>query len=380
MQILDLDEIRVIHEANAYLKRHDYTTHHPSWLSGQIRLQLLPRHHVGRYDQLSMWEALIAISIGFSLLIWSADKFLSAAASIATNFGVSKLFIGLTVVSVGTSAPEIFVAVTAALNGNPLLAVGNAIGSNIANIGLVLGVTALIAPLPFSRSVLRAELPWLLMATGFALLLLFDLELSALDGVLLLSVLAVILYRLVQNEKSNQAAGSNEISETINDELGDIPFMSRKRATFWIVFGLIVLVMSARMLVWGATEVAVLLGVNEMIIGLTVVAVGTSLPELAATVGAAIKGHSDIAIGNVVGSNILNILAVLSLPGLITPTHLESVALWRDCGMMLALTLLLALFAYAVNTRPVITRFEGAVMLLAWIGYNALLVQQVQFH
>ena len=327
-----------------------------------------------------MWEALIAISIGFSLLIWSADKFLSAAASIATNFGVSKLFIGLTVVSVGTSAPEILVAVTAAFNGNPLLAVGNAIGSNIANIGLVLGVTALIAPLPFSRSVLRAELPWLLMATGFALLLLFDLELSALDGVVLLCVLAVILYRLVQNEKSNQAAGSKEISETINDELGDIPFMSRKRATFWIVFGLIVLVMSARMLVWGATEVAVLLGVNEMIIGLTVVAVGTSLPELAATVGAAIKGHSDIAIGNVVGSNILNILAVLALPGLITPTHLESVALWRDCGMMLALTLLLALFAYAVNTRPVITRFEGAVMLLAWIGYNALLVQQVQFH
>ena len=379
MQILDLDEIRVIPESNAYLKPRNYTTHHPSWLSGQIRLQLLPRHHVGRYDQLSMWEALIAISIGFSLLIWSADKFLSAAASIATNFGVSKLFIGLTVVSVGTSAPEILVAVTAAFNGNPLLAVGNAIGSNIANIGLVLGVTALIAPLPFSRSVLRAELPWLLMATGFALLLLFDLELSALDGLLLLSVLAWILYRLVQNEKSNQA-GSNEISETINDELGDIPFMSRNRATFWIVFGLIVLVMSARMLVWGATEIAVLLGVNEMIIGLTVVAVGTSLPELAATVGAAIKGQSDIAIGNVVGSNILNILAVLALPGLITPTHLESVALWRDCGMMLALTLLLALFAYAVNTRPVITRFEGAVMLLAWIGYNALLFQQVQFH
>ncbi len=327
---------------------------------------------------MTLWFPLLAIIVGFSLLIWSADKFLSAAASVATNFGVSKLFIGLTVVSVGTSAPEILVAITAAFNGNPLLAVGNAVGSNIANIGLVLGVTALIAPLPFSRSVLRAELPWLLMATGFALLLLFDRELSVTDGLLLLAALGVILYRLVQNEKSSNA-GKSEISETIDDELEDIPTMTNKWAAFWLVLGILVLVMSARLLVWGATQIAVLLGVNDIIIGLTIVAVGTSLPELAATVGAAIKGHSDIAIGNVVGSNILNILAVLSLPGLITPTVMENVALWRDCGMMLALTLLLALFAYAVNTRPVITRFEGAVMLLAWLGYNALLVQQVQF-
>lgn len=327
---------------------------------------------------MTLWVPLLAIIAGFSLLIWSADKFLSAAASVATNFGVSKLFIGLTVVSVGTSAPEILVAITAAFNGNPLLAVGNAVGSNIANIGLVLGVTALIAPLPFSRSVLRAELPWLLMATGFALLLLFDLELSVTDGLLLLAALGVILYRLVQNEKSNNT-GKSEISETIDDELEDIPTMTNKWAAFWLLLGMLVLVMSARLLVWGATQIAELLGVNEMIIGLTIVAVGTSLPELAATVGAAIKGHSDIAIGNVVGSNILNILLVLAIPGLITPTVLENVSLWRDCGMMLALTLLLALFAYAVNTRPVITRFEGAVMLLAWLGYNALLVQQVQF-
>ena len=327
---------------------------------------------------MTLWVPLLAIIAGFSLLIWSADKFLSAAHSVATNFGVSKLFIGLTVVSLGTSAPEILVAITAAFNGNPLLAVGNAIGSNIANIGLVLGVTALIAPLPFSRSVLRAELPWLLMATGFALVLLFDLELSVTDGLLLLAALGVIVYRLVQNEKSSNA-GKSEISETIDDELEDIPTMTNKWAAFWLVLGMLVLVMSARLLVWGATQIAVLLGVNDIIIGLTIVAVGTSLPELAATVGAAIKGHSDIAIGNVVGSNILNILAVLSLPGLITPTVMENVALWRDCGMMLALTLLLALFAYAVNTRPVITRFEGAVLLLAWLGYNALLVQQVQF-
>ena len=326
---------------------------------------------------MDLWVPLLAIIVGFSLLIWSADKFLSAAASVATNFGVSKMFIGLTVVSVGTSAPEIFVAITAAFNNHPMVAVGNAIGSNIANIGLVLGVTAIIAPLPFSRSVLRAELPWLLMATGFALLLLFDLELSVLDGLLLLVGLSLILYRLVLNEKSNNS-GDSEVSESISSELAGLPDMTTRRAAFWLLIGIIVLVMSARLLVWGATHIAVFLGVDEMIIGLTVVAVGTSLPELAATVSAAMKGHSDIAIGNVVGSNILNILAVLSIPGLITPTILENVALWRDCGMMLALTLLLALFAYAVGSKPVITRFEGAVMLLAWLGYNALLVQQVQ--
>ncbi|MCZ6618240.1 MAG: calcium/sodium antiporter, partial [Gammaproteobacteria bacterium] len=211
---------------------------------------------------------------------------------------------------------------------------------------------------------------------GFALLLLFDLELSVVDGLLLLLGLGVILYRLVQNEKNNNAA-TNEISEAINDGLEEFPSMSTRWAVFWLVLGMLVLVASAELLVWGATWIAELLGVDEMIIGLTVVAVGTSLPELAATVGAALKGHSDIAIGNVVGSNILNILLVLSLPGLITPTILENVALWRDCGMMLALTLLLALFAYAVGSRPVITRFEGAVLLLAWLGYNTLLVQQV---
>ena len=243
---------------------------------------------------------------------------------------------------------------------------------------MVLGVTAIITPLPFSRSVLRAELPWLLLATGFALVLLFDLVLSVVDGLLLLFALGIILYRLVLNEKSSNA-GNDGNAESIHDELEDFPSMSTNWAVFWLLLGMIVLLISARLLVWGATEIAILLGVSDIIIGLTVVAVGTSLPELAATVGAAIKGHSDIAIGNVVGSNILNILAVLSLPGLITPTVIENVALWRDCGMMLALTLLLALFAYAIGSKPVITRFEGAVLLLAWLGYNALLVEQVQF-
>lgn len=319
-----------------------------------------------------IWLPLLLLVLGFIALVWSADRFLSGAAACATNLGVSKMLIGLTVVSIGTSAPEILVAVFAALDGNPLLAVGNAIGSNIANIGLVLGITAIVAPLPFSAPVRKAELPWLIGATALAILLLFDRHLSAVDGFILLAGLAAILYQLVRG----QGQVEQDLSPSMQEEIDELPDMTTLQATAWLMLGLIVLLVSAQVLVYAATEIAVALGVSEMIIGLTIVAVGTSLPELAATIGSAVKGHPDIAIGNVVGSNILNILAVLSVPGLMAPTDIDAAALWRDCGMMLALTLMLALFAYGINSRPVITRFEGAVMLMAWIGYNALLVQQ----
>jgi len=320
-----------------------------------------------------MWVPLLALIFGFIALVWSADRFLSGAASTASHLGVSKLLIGLTVVSVGTSAPEILVAIAASLEGNSLLAVGNAIGSNIANIGLVLGITAVIAPLPFSQTVLKSELPWLLVATLLALVLLFDLNLSPFDGALLMTGLGLVLFRLMRN----QTVGT-DVSVSIEEELEEMPQMTKPQALLWLVIGLVILLISAEVLVWAAVTIADRLGVDELIIGLTIVAVGTSLPELAATVGSAIKGHTDIAIGNVVGSNILNILAVLAVPGLIGGVDIEAVALWRDCGMMLALTLLLALFAYAINSQPVITRFEGTVMLAAWAGYNYLLVQQVQ--
>lgn len=319
-----------------------------------------------------MWFLILALILGFIMLVWSADRFLSGAASTASHLGVSKMLIGLTVVSVGTSAPEILVALAASIEGTGLLAVGNAVGSNIANIGLVLGVTALIAPLPFSQTVLKSELPWLLGATFLALILLFDLELSFIDGVLLLGGLGLILYRLIKNQQAN----GEDLTESMQEELEELQQMKRGQGIFWLFAGLLVLLVSAEVLVWAATQIAEALGVSELIIGLTIVAIGTSLPELAATVGSAIKGHTDIAIGNVVGSNILNILAVLSIPGLIGGTSIDIVALWRDCGMMLALTLSLALFAYAIGSQPVITRFEGAVMVAAWCGYNLLLIHQ----
>lgn len=318
-----------------------------------------------------MWVNLLLMVVGFAALIWSADKFLSGAAATATNLGVSNIVIGLTVVSLGTSAPEIVVALIAALEDNAVLAIGNAIGSNIANIGLVLGITAIIAPLPFSQNVLRRELPWLLGATVLAIVLIFDRELSLLDGLVLLTGLAYILWQLLRSEKDTDPAES-----ALASELEELPKMKQSVALFWLVIGLTVLLAAAQILVYAATEIALALGISSMIIGLTIVAIGTSLPELAATVGSAMKGQPDIAIGNIVGSNILNILAVLAVPGMISATTLDFSALWRDSGMMLALTLMLALFAYGLNSRAVITRFEGIVMLLAWIGYNLLLAQQ----
>lgn len=318
-----------------------------------------------------MWVNLLLMIVGFAVLIWSADRFLSGAAATATNLGVSNIVIGLTIVSLGTSAPEIVVALIAALEGNPILAVGNAIGSNIANIGLVLGITAIVAPLPFSQSVLRRELPWLLGATILAIALIFDRELDFIDGLFLLAGLAYILWQLLRSE-----AAADPAESALASELEELPEMKQSTALFWLFAGLAALLAAAQLLVYAATQIAIELGISSMIIGLTIVAIGTSLPELAATVGAAMKGQSDIAIGNIVGSNILNILAVLAIPGMITATSLDFSALWRDSGMMLALTLMLALFAYGLNSRAVITRFEGLVMLLAWVGYNLLLIQQ----
>ena len=318
-----------------------------------------------------MWLPVLALIVGFVALVWSADRFVSGAAATANNLGASKILIGLTVVSIGTSAPEILVALAAAIEGTSILAVGNAIGSNIANIGLVLGVTAMVAPLPFSASVLKVELPWLIGVTLLALWCLHDLHLGVVDGLLLVAGLSLIIHRLVRSQRRRP-----ELPEAIQEELEGLEDLPMGRALVYLIVGLAVLLASAQTLVWAATEVAEYLGVSELIIGLTVIAIGTSLPELAATLAAAIKGHPDIAIGNVVGSNILNILAVLAVPALITPVGLEIHVLWRDYGMMAALTLLLVLFAYGFGSRPIITRFEGCVMALAWIGYNVLLYTQ----
>jgi cation:H+ antiporter len=321
-----------------------------------------------------MWIPILLLVFGFILLVWSADRFVSAAAATAHKLGVSKMLIGLTVVSVGTSTPEILVSLTAALDGVPKMAVGNAIGSNIANIGLVLGIAAMITPLPFARSVLRTELPWLIATTLLGLVVLFNLVLSFAESLVLLAGLGYIIFRLARIQQKAPEA----LSAAMREEIDELPEISTTAALFWLIAGLVLLIVSARVLVSSAVAIADLLGVSELVIGLTVIAIGTSLPELAATVGAAVRGHSELAIGNIVGSNILNILAVLAVPGLVVTTTLESVVLWRDYGMMMALTMLLVLFAYGIGSRPVITRFEGAIIFLSWLGYTVLLLYQSQ--
>ena len=318
-----------------------------------------------------MLLAFIAVVVGLVLLIWSAEKFIDGAAATSRWLGLSPLLIGMLVIGFGTSAPEMMVSVLAAMQGNPGLAVGNAYGSNIANIGLVLGITAIITPLAFSSNVRRKELPWLIGATLLTLVLLADRELAVIDGLILLFGLGVILWQLLVNARDPDSE-----NDALSEELNDIPDMNNAKSLFWLTIGLIILLISAQILVYSAVNIAKMFGVSELIIGLTIIAIGTSLPELAATVGSALKGHPEIAIGNVVGSNILNILGVLAVPALLGTVQLNYVALWRDAGMMTALTMMLALFAYGINSRAVITRFEGAVMLAAWIGYNLLLFHQ----
>lgn len=313
-----------------------------------------------------------AILIGFVGLIWSADRFVEGSAAIAQHFGMSKLLIGLTIVSLGTSAPEIVVSTSAALQGAGELAVGNALGSNLANIGMVLGITALIAPLPIKGHILRQELPVLILVTLLAGYLLYDAQLALTDGLILAGSLALLMFVTFKYKKSHPSDEGDDI------EMPDD--MAIKAAIIWFAIGLSVLIASSELLVWGATNTALLFDVSPLIIGLTVVAIGTSLPELAATVMSALKGHHDIAIGNIIGSNVFNLLAVMAVPGLIATTALEPQVFSRDYLAMLAITLLLVLaifvdYCLGKPGKARLGRLVGLLLISAYGGYYWLLSQ-----
>ena len=325
---------------------------------------------------------LVLIIVGFVGLVWSADLFLSGAASTATNFGIPKLVIGLTVVSLGTSAPEIVVAIIASQEGSNLLAVGNAIGSNIANIGLVLGLTAILIPVTIDSNARNKQLPWLLGLTVLALILLANgSALTFNDGIILLFGLVLVIYQIWNDLKREDetyvkkiVAGDQSLKTQLDSEIAELATLSKRKGLLFTLLGLGLLLISAELLVYAAINVAVLLGISELIIGLTVVAIGTSLPELAATIGAAIKKQEDIAVGNIIGSNILNITAVLCIPALLGGASIEPSQLLRDGGTMLALTLLLALFAYSFGKKSEVTRLEGSILLVSWVMYTAYLI------
>lgn len=322
-----------------------------------------------------MLLAAAAILVGFVLLIWSADLFIAGAASIAENMGLSPVIIGLTIVSIGTSAPEILVSITASLSDAGELAIGNAIGSNIANIGLVLGTTVLVAPMCVHPGCVRRELPALLVVTAGAGALILDRELSRLDGTLMMGALAYILYQIMRSPDE----GASMLQEAGEDVL---PHLGPLRAWLTFAVGMTLLIGSSRLLVWGATEVALFLGVSKLVIGLTIVAIGTSLPELAATIASALRGHTEIAVGNVIGSNLFNLLAVMSIPGLIRPELLDAHVLTRDYATMAGMTALLALAIYLGRLRKrapeghsYIGRSAGALFVAIYALYYYWLYQ-----
>ena len=320
-----------------------------------------------------MTIAFLAVAFGLALLVWSADRFVEGSASTARHFGMPPLLIGMVIVGFGTSAPEMVVSTLAASQGNPGIALGNAYGSNIANIAFILGLTALISPLAVHSQVLRKELPILTAVTALAAYQLWDGELTRIDSLVLLGVFGGLMaWTIWQGLRKKADALGNEMEREL-----EVHAMPIGRAIFWLVIGLVLLIASSRILVWGAVEIAHGFGVSDLIIGLTIVAVGTSLPELASSVIAARKGEHDIALGNILGSNLFNTLAVVGIAGTIHPMTVAQEVFSRDILVMAVLTLSLFAIGYGFRGPGRINRFEGAALLTGYMGYTAYLVTSV---
>ncbi|WP_456405037.1 calcium/sodium antiporter [Thiolapillus sp.] len=321
-----------------------------------------------------MWFV-IAVVGGLLVLIWSADQFVAGAAGLARTLGISTMVIGLTIVAFGTSAPEMLVSAVAALQGNSGLAVGNALGSNIANMALVLGVTAVVVPLAVHSRTLSREFPLMLVVMAGAWVLLWNGQLSRLNGLVLLTGMAAVVLWTIHLAKTTG------LEDPLLEEMADeIPEAMPAGRAWWLLFsGLALLLASSKLLVWGAVGIAQFYGVTDLVIGLTIVAIGTSLPELAATVVAARKQEHDLAVGNIVGSNLFNILAVLGIAGAIGPSAIDNAVLYRDFPLMLTLAVALYLMARGFNRsgHGLIKRWAGVVLLLVFLAYQSSLFLQM---
>jgi cation:H+ antiporter len=309
---------------------------------------------------------IIALLSGFALLIWSADEFTENGAKIANIFKVSPLIIGLVIFGFGTSAPEMLVSGLAAWDGNTGLSIGNAIGSNIFNIALVLGVSAIIVPIEVRGDILKKEWIFLMVATLCAGLLLSDGRLDLTDGLILLSMLILFLaYTLKESKNKN------------HHEFDDLEHVTDKSQTgkTWVMLliSLVILISSARLVVYGGVEIAKFFEVSDLVIGLTVVALGTSLPELAVSISSVLKKQFDMVVGNIIGSNLFNTIAVLAIPGLIHPSDVPEDVLSRDNPVMLLLTVLLFIVSYKFGKKHIINRFEGVVLVGVFSAYMWIL-------
>lgn len=321
-----------------------------------------------------MFAAILAVLAGLAVLVWSADRFIDGASGVARHLGMPPLLIGMVVIGFGTSAPEMVVSALAALQGNPGLALGNAYGSNITNIALILGLTALISPMAVRSSILRKELPLLLGVTLLAGWQLMDGRISRLDAIALLLVFAGLMGWSIWTGLRGQG---DALAADAQAELRDSPQRPLGRNLFWLVIGLLLLVGSSRLLVWGAVSVAQSFGVSDLLIGLTIVAIGTSLPELASSVIAARKGEHDMALGNVLGSNLFNTLAVVGIAGSISPMATSPEVLQRDFLVMLGLTIAVLVMGLGWGRPGRINRVEGSALMLAYGLYMLGLILTV---
>ncbi|MGY3568628.1 calcium/sodium antiporter [Vibrio sp. SCSIO 43135] len=319
-----------------------------------------------------MFEAVALLIVGLVFLVWSADKLVFGAAALARNVGISPLVIGMTILAMGSSAPEMMVSATAALEGKTDTAVGNVLGSNIANIALILGITALIKPLSISSAVLRRELPLMIVVTLVAGAILWDSHLGFYEGVLLFVLFAAFIFAMLHISRKEKQNGDVLLEE----QESEIPDgVSNGKAAMWVVIGLIILPIAAGTLVDNAVVIAKYFGMSDLVIGLTIIAVGTSLPELAASLAGVLKGEDDMAVGNIIGSNVFNILAVMGLPGILNPSMLSEYAMGRDFWVMLGVSLLLV--AMALGKSRSINRIEGGVLFIAFIAYQGYLIMNM---
>lgn len=303
------------------------------------------------------------------VLSWAADRFVFGASALAKNIGVSPMIIGLTIVAMGSSAPEIMVAATASFNGNTDTAVGNALGSNITNIALVLGITALLKPLSIASSTLKKEMPVLLLVSLLAVYFLSDYFLLKMEGIILITLFFVVIGGLTW-VSFNMEKDDLLQSETESEIPSGVP---TSKAIIWLVLGIILLPLSAHFMVDSAEVIARYFGLSELVIGLTIIAIGTSLPELAACIAGVLKNEDDLVLGNIIGSNIFNLLAVLAMPGLIAPGIVDENAATRDSYVMLGLTMLLLIFSFNLKGSRCINRVEGFGLISCFLVYQYLL-------
>ena len=318
-----------------------------------------------------MFTAIAALIGGIILLVLSADKFVDGAAATAKYFGLPPLLIGILVIGFGSSMPEMVISGLAASQGNPGLALGNAFGSNITNIALILGVTAIISPVVVGSSVLKRELPFLMLVTAILLIVFYrDGVLDRIDGVILI---ATFIFVMTWSIYTGMTTKNDEFGESMAHELEDA--MPLKKALTYLVIGLIFLVLSSQIMVWGGVKIATYLGISDLLIGLTIVAIGTSLPELASCIAAVRKNEHDLALGNVIGSNMFNTSIVIGITGTIGPTVINPDILTRDLPVLTVLTIAMFVMCYGFRSNGPgrVNRWEGVLLVFAYIAYNTTL-------